>query len=409
MLAFGTRAFVSVAVPVLVCLTFSSAAAADAHAQARAHIRVQNSFKAALIADALALGGHYEYDAAKIKSRGGFQNFQEAGKDNHGVGWGTANYHPGKKAGDLTDAGDVAMMLLRHLAQLQRSNALSTYSFDTFAAYWKREIDAGYGSCNFQSVPPNSPCPPGTKPGYINGGSRRTLQALQQQPAAVGVQRKQLAANVNCLVAATHFLPLFLTQRSETELVAAAVDTVFISHNSPDPIAAAEFLTRALWRIIHLNLPLQQALEQAAALSSHQPIRTWLQAAISKVAESLDPSSALSQQELVDDIAITSMARLWDVGKSEPIKVGKASPTEGALPAALYFALKYSGDYERAVVANANVGGDSAARGVVIGMLLGAADGWYLPPTHRWVTGLNVMHEAEVLMKEVAAGGAGEL
>jgi hypothetical protein len=35
------------------------------------------------------------------------------------------------------------------------------------------------------------------------------------------------------------------------------------------------------------------------------------------------------------------MARLWDVGKSEPIKVGKASPTEGALPSALYFALKY--------------------------------------------------------------------
>ena len=26
----------------------------------------------------------------------------------------------------------------------------------------------------------------------------------------------------------------------------------------------------------------------------------------------------------VDDLAATSMARLWDVGKSEPIKVGKA-------------------------------------------------------------------------------------
>lgn len=323
------------------------------------------------------------------------------------MGWGTANYHPGKKAGDLTDAGDVAVMLLRHLAQLQRSDALSTYSFDTFAAYWKKEIDSGYGSCNFQSVPANSPCPPGTKPGYINGGSRRTLQALQQQPTAVGIKRKNLAANVNCLVAATHFLPLFFVYKSESELVRAAIDTVFISHNSPDPIAAAEFLARALWRIIYLNTPLQQALEQAAAMSSHEPIRTWLNSAIAKVAESLDPSSALSRQELVDDIAVTSMARLWDVGKSEPIKVGKASPTEGALPASLYFALKYQGNFERAIIANANVGGDSAARGIVIGMLLGAVDGWYLAPTHRWMTGLNVMPEVESLMRELTGGDAG--
>jgi hypothetical protein len=408
MLAFRTRIFAAVAFPALVCLTFSSATA-GAHAQSRAHVRIQNALKAGLIADALALGGHYEYDAAKIRSRGGFENFQEAGKDNHGVGWGTANYHPGKRAGDLTDAGDVAVMLLRHLAQLQRSNALSTYSFDTFAAYWKSEIDAGYGSCNFQTVPPNAPCPPGTKPGYINGGSRRTLQALQQQPAAIGAHRKHLAANVNCLVAATHFAPLFFVYSSEADLVQAAVDTVFISHNNPDPIAAAEFLARALWRIIYLNMPLQQALEQAAAQSSHEPIRAWLHSAIAKVAESLDPSSALSRQDLVDDIAITSMARLWDVGKSEPIKVGKASPTEGALPAALYFALKYRDNFERAIVANANVGGDSAARGIVIGMLLGAADGWHLPPSHRWMTGLNVMAEAESLMRELAGGSAGEL
>ncbi len=101
-----------------------------------------------------------------------------------------------------------------------------------------------YGSCNFQTVPAGSPCPSGTKPGYINGGSRRTLQALQQQPNAVGDQRKRLAANVNCLVAATHFLPLFFTHSSESDLVRAAVDTVFISHNNPDPIAAAEFLAR---------------------------------------------------------------------------------------------------------------------------------------------------------------------
>ena len=77
----------------------------------------------------------------------------------------------------------------------------------------------------------------------------------------------------------------------------------------------------------------------------------------------------MHKEEFADDIAITSMARLWDVGKSEPIKVGKASPTEGALPAALYFAIKYhrlatastTGGFEEALVANANCGGDRYA------------------------------------------------
>ena len=141
MLALKSRVFATVAIPALVCLSFGTTATANA--QLSAHVRIQNAFKAGLIADSLALGGHYEYDAAKIKSRGGFENFAPPGKDNHGVGWGTANYHPGKQAGDLTDAGDVALMLLRHLAELKRSNSLATYSFDSYAAYWKKEIDHG--------------------------------------------------------------------------------------------------------------------------------------------------------------------------------------------------------------------------------------------------------------------------
>merc|ERR1719446_1081200 len=93
---------------------------------------------------------------------------------------------------------------------------------------------------------------------------------------------------------------------------------------------------------------------------------------IAKFEEATDPSKPLSQEEFVDDLALTSMARLWDVGKSEPIKVGKASPTEGTLPGAVYFIVKYQDDFLAAAAANAAVGGDSASRAVALGSVLGA-------------------------------------
>jgi len=62
---------------------------------------------------------------------------------------------------------------------------------------------------------------------------------------------------------------------------------------------------------------------------------------LDKVEEATNQSKPLSKEEFVDDLALTSMARLWDVGKSEPIKVGKASPTEGTLPGSIYFIVKY--------------------------------------------------------------------
>ena len=320
-------------------------------------------------------------DASKL--RGGFSNFAPPGEANNGIGWGAANYHPGKVAGDLTDAGDVAIMLLDHLAELKGRGALASYSFDTYAAHWESRIAGGYGSCNFMSVgrEHRGACPPGLQPGYINGATRRTLQALGGAPpgSVTGAARKALAANVNCLMPATHFLPLFLTLPLEDEarVVAAAVDTVYLSHNNEDPLAAAAFLARALLARVRDGAPLRAALRAAAAASAHPRIPHWLAQAEAKAAEAADPASSLhAEGPGADDKAITSLGRLWDIGKSEPIKVGKASPTEGALPSALYFALRYENDFERALIANAECGGDSGARGIVIGMLLGSGAEW---------------------------------
>ena len=55
--------------------------------------------------------------------------------------------------------------------------------------------------------------------------------------------------------------------------------------------------------------------------------------------------------------------------------MGKASPTEGTLPGSVYFILKYEGNFEKAVQANSEVGGDNASRAVAIGMVMGGHQG----------------------------------
>ena len=60
---------------------------------------------------------------------------------------------------------------------------------------------------------------------------------------------------------------------------------------------------------------------------------------------------------------------------------------EDSVPAVVYLALKYHDDPENALIANTNLGGDNAARGAVLGALLGAAHGVEKFPD-RWKQGL---------------------
>lgn len=97
------------------------------------------------------------------------------------------------------------------------------------------------------------------------------------------------------------------------------------------------------------------------------------------------------------------MARLWDVGRSEPIRVGKASPTEGTLPGAVYFILKYADKDDalnRAIQANAMVGGDNASRAIAIGMVLGAYKG-ISGVKKEWLESLEQYEYCETLLMKL--------
>ena len=138
----------------------------------------------------------------------------------------------------------------------------------------------------------------------------------------------------------------------------AARTHLALTHPGPQMTAAGSLLTDLLLRILD-GTPLENALwsaidRQQNPLLGH-PFRRWLE----------KPDEAV-------------------IGP----RLSTACYVQDAMPAVVYLALKYPRDPEEALVVNTNLGGDNAARGAVLGALLGAAGGIQTFP-RRWVEGLR--------------------
>jgi len=334
--------------------------------------QLKGAYFGTLVADALTLGSHYEYDAVKIKKAygGDIQRFmapgEQMGGETHGIGWGQRNYHPGTVAGDNTDYGEYNVLVLEHLAAT--ADSPRAFSVSEFLPHWAERLTQGWKQ-------------------WMCTQTRRAMQVYQQ-----GGGEEYLGGPSNAM--ALRFGSVFAYYGSEDEVVYAAKKSMF-THAETTAQEGAEYFARLTFRVLH-GAELEDAAKAVASDMDSSFITEKVNQAIAKVKEATDPSQPLSKEEFVDDLAVTSMARLWDVGKSEPIKVGKASPTEGTLPASLYFILKYQ-DLKKAAIANAMVGGDNASRAVAVGMVLGAKQGLEGIPD-AWKSTLNHWKDSDRLL-----------
>ncbi|CAE8623909.1 unnamed protein product [Polarella glacialis] len=323
--------------------------------------RAKGAFFGSVVADALALGTHYEYDAQKIRRfYGDIDRFyapgEKTGGETHGIGWGARNFHdgngvgPAKTAGECTDYGDYNILMLEHLAAT--ADVPRRVDLEELVPHWMKALP------HWRS--------------WICTQTRQTYQQVQQGMPLSQVGGMSNAMALRSAAAYGYF--------SDEEDIAHAARTMMFTHREETALEGGEFFARVAFRVMHKELSPREAIKEVAATSSSF-VRDKVQQALQKVDEAMDPEQPLSREEYADDLALTSMARLWDIGKSEPIKVGKASPTEGVLPGSIYFICKYDNLYE-AARANAMVGGDSASRAVAVGMVLGAAKGIEAVPQH---------------------------
>ena len=255
---------------------------------------------AAIVADALCLGSHYEYDAHKISKAYGYKPIERfmspgemMGGQTHGIGWGERNYHPGKKAGGTTDYGDYNIVILEHLAATaQPPRALSVAAL---IPHWMHRLENGWGS-------------------WICTMTRETYAQVKQ-----GVPIEQLGGISNAM--AIRHVAAHAYYETEEDVVSAARKSMF-THRDPHALGGAEFFARVTHRVINGATP-EDAIEAVARLMGGF-FQTKVSQAIAKWKEATHPDEPLYSEPFADDLALTSMARLWDVGRSEPSKVGKA-------------------------------------------------------------------------------------
>ena len=136
----------------------------------------------------------------------------------------------------------------------------------------------------------------------------QTRQTLQQ--VAQGVPFDQLGGSSNAM--SLRSAAAFGYFSSEDDVVHFARAAMF-THREATAHAGAEFFSRVAFRVLHNpDLSPRAAMEEVAALPSTSAfVKLKVAQGLAKADEALDQASPLSKEDFADDLALTSMARLW--------------------------------------------------------------------------------------------------
>lgn len=297
-----------------------------------------SAYHGSLVADALAMPGHWYYDRDALRQdygtldhyqspknphpdsilwRSHYQALNEKGEILHEQApyWGQrgVHYHQFLKKGENT----LNLQLARHLHRLVLESG--HYQAQEWLQFYR----------DFMLTPGSH------RDTYLEEYHRGffTRYAQGKDLAKCGMKDEHIGglAQIPALLAA---LP------DDADWRAISREHLALTHRHSNVQRAADCLARLL-QALHGGQPLREALPELAG--------DWLSS-----------KKAAKWAERPDDIIIGRV-------------MSPACYIAEAFPAALYLAWKYHDDFEAGIIANAQVGGDSCHRGVVVGALLGAS------------------------------------
>lgn len=250
-------------------------------------------------------------------------------------------YHKGKKAGDFTHYGDQALVLLEAVCNQ------GAFGKQYFAERWKAFF-SDYS-------------------GYFDKATKTTLENMANRETLTGS-----GSTSDDLAGASRLASLLPVYSDDlAPFVEAARNQTAITHNNDQVVASADFFARVVDATLKGQPPVD-ALEKTFKAS-------FMDSAIAPLITMGLDSRQRDTREIIAEF-------------------GQMCSVEAGLPGAIHLICRYPDTFKTAMVENVMAGGDSSARGMLAGMVLGAAHGMPAIP-EDWIAQMTAAKQIEELLK----------
>jgi ADP-ribosylglycohydrolase len=248
-----------------------------------------------------------------------------------------SSFHAGKGRGDLTHYGDQTLLLLRSLVEE------AGFSLDGFARAWRGMF--------------------GDYTGYRDHASQDTLKRFED-----GWPPEDAGSASTDLGGAARIAPLvFFYHDDEEQLLTAVRQQTAMTHQNALVVDSAAFWARVAVSVLQGQTPLEAVQAIGSRFFDRPPFAEW----VSKGVASRDTATRQAIAEF-----------------------GPACGVDQAFPSVVHLIAKYQKAAREGMIANVMAGGDSAARGLIAGMVLGAHMGT-AAVSEDWLKGMHCLQAVE--------------
>jgi len=256
---------------------------------------------------------------------------REYGRVEHLLKPSQKSYHPTKDVGEFTHYGDQTLVLLESLDEA------GGFDVEVFSRRWQ-ELFKDYH-------------------GYMDQATKGTRINL-----AKGKSPLDAGSDSNDIAGASRIAPLVYSLNADLDaLVKAARTQTMMTHGDVHTVDAAEFFARLCWDVLRGRTPVEAITDIGENHVSSAKIRGWVESGLNS-----------RESDSIETI----------------VGFGQSCHTPEAFPGIIHLISRWENNLEEALIQSVMAGGDSAARGMLVGMVLGAHLGKDAIP-REWIGGIK--------------------
>jgi ADP-ribosylglycohydrolase len=253
------------------------------------------------------------------------------------------SYHHKKEKGELTHYGDQMLVLLKSIV------VKKDFYLNDFFDRWL-DLFNDYE-------------------GYVDQATRVTISNYFS-----GKNAEDAGSSSDDLGGAARIAAIvYCNKNGEEKMVKNVRAQTRMTHNNPLPIDSAEFFGRLAKKVLDGTSPVKGIEEITEKHFSDSPISSFVKKGIE--------SRGRDTIEAIKDF-------------------GQSCHVEEAFPGTVHIISKYGDNLRGALIQNVMAGGDSAARGMMVGMIIGAFAGYEDLPS-QWLDDFRYRDKIEMMLEEL--------